>query len=84
MAATPLDLIHRLLVYPPATRLRAEDALKHPWFISEGGRDVKIPVLLPEGREISRHSLVDGLGGEYSEWHGKPLGHWLNVAFKRN
>jgi serine/threonine protein kinase len=28
-----LDLIRRFLVYPPASRLWAEDALRHPWFV---------------------------------------------------
>ncbi|KAH8094743.1 kinase-like protein [Cristinia sonorae] len=38
---SPVDLIYRLLVYPPEKRLRAEDALRHPWFTSE-------PLLLPD------------------------------------
>ncbi|KAF9479406.1 kinase-like protein [Pholiota conissans] len=35
-----LDLIHRFLVYPAGSRLRAEDALRHPWFAERlGGKD---------------------------------------------
>ncbi len=35
MANSPLDLIHRLLVYPPERRLQSADALNHPWFVSD-------------------------------------------------
>ncbi|EIW87347.1 kinase-like protein [Coniophora puteana RWD-64-598 SS2] len=42
-AATPLDLLHRLLVYEPSRRLCAHDALHHPWLADKTG------VLLPEG-----------------------------------
>jgi len=30
-AQSALDLIHRFLVYPPERRLKAADALQHPW-----------------------------------------------------
>ena len=91
MAATPLDLIHRLLVYPPEARIRAADALKHPWFISEGDDDddTQIPVLLPPERRVGLHfhlprsSTQAEVPGAVDEWHGKPLGHWLELAFKR-
>lgn len=43
---TPLDLIHRLLVYPPPRRSNADEALNHPWF--EG-------VLLPAGYPVERN-----------------------------
>ncbi|EJC98595.1 kinase-like protein [Fomitiporia mediterranea MF3/22] len=39
-AATPLDLIHRLLVYPPEDRLKAADAVEHPWFTTTREEDV--------------------------------------------
>lgn len=81
MAATPLDLIHRLLVYPPEARLRAADALRHPWFVGEG--DAIVPVLLPNRRGNTRHSSDKAVVGEISKWKGKPLSHWLDVALKR-
>lgn len=34
---SPLDLIHRFLVYEPARRLHPSDALRHPWFRAEPG-----------------------------------------------
>jgi len=41
MTSSPVDLIYRLLVYPPEQRLRADDALRHPWFASQ-------PLLMPD------------------------------------
>ncbi|KAG9313846.1 kinase-like protein [Chiua virens] len=35
--SSPLDLIHRFLVYEPARRLRPSEALGHPWFKAEPG-----------------------------------------------
>ncbi|KAI9511892.1 kinase-like protein [Russula earlei] len=32
---TALDLLHRLLVYPPDSRLRAAAALTHPWLLDD-------------------------------------------------
>lgn len=32
MEPTPLDLLSRFLVYPPENRLKAAQALSHPWF----------------------------------------------------
>ncbi|KAF8844244.1 kinase-like protein [Paxillus ammoniavirescens] len=43
MICSPLDLIHRFLVYEPSSRLRPTDALHHPWFTVEPG------LVLPEG-----------------------------------
>lgn len=43
MTCSPLDLIHRFLVYEPSSRLRPTDALRHPWFTVEPG------LVLPEG-----------------------------------
>ncbi|KAI6011970.1 kinase-like protein, partial [Pisolithus microcarpus] len=39
---SPLDLIHRFLVYEPSLRLHAQEALRHPWFVAEPG------LLLPQ------------------------------------
>ncbi|KAG1748815.1 kinase-like protein, partial [Suillus occidentalis] len=35
MSPTPVDLVHRFLVYEPSQRLRPSEALTHPWFTSE-------------------------------------------------
>lgn len=58
VAPSPLDLVNRFLVYPPERRLRAEDALKHPWL----SNDV---LLLPEG-----YTTATGV----STWQGRTLG----------
>ena len=88
MMATPVDLMHRLLVYPPETRITAAKALKHSWFVAEGGEDTKIPVLLPKDRRsgslLSPERDRKEVAGGVTSWNGKPLGHWLNVAFKRS
>ena len=42
---SPLDLLQRLLVYPPDQRLKAADALSHPWFRSGA-------LSLPEGYSL--------------------------------
>ena len=34
---SPLDLVHRFLVYEPARRLHSSEALCHPWFAAEPG-----------------------------------------------
>lgn len=44
LQCTPLDLVHRLLVYPPEGRMKASEALQHPWLVHG-------PLLLPEGHE---------------------------------
>ena len=66
-----LNLLQQFLVYPPGSRIRAEDALRHPWFTSE---DPKI--LLPKGysleNEYHHEKTVD-------EWQGKPLEEWLHL-----
>ena len=42
LSNSPIDLIYRLLVYPPEERLSAVDARQHPWFSST-------PLALPDG-----------------------------------
>ena len=73
---TPLDLIHRLLVYPPEDRLKANEVLEHPWFAETG--DGVVPLLLP-----ADHPRATESGGCWQmRWHEKDLGYWLDVAFK--
>jgi hypothetical protein len=71
-----LDLLHRFLVYPSDRRLRARDALKHPWFTSEP------PVLLPEDYPVMREKTG---AVEHAErlLQGKTLGEWLHEVFPR-
>ncbi|KAL5513666.1 hypothetical protein ACEPAH_4065 [Sanghuangporus vaninii] len=71
-AATPLDLIHRLLVYPPEDRLKAAAALKHPWFTSF---EEDIPLLLPIGKNGYEECEAK------IEWKGKDFGHWFRIAY---
>ena len=35
LGASALDLIEKLLVFPPYARLQAADALQHAWFTAE-------------------------------------------------
>jgi cyclin-dependent kinase 8/11 len=56
MEGSALDLVSRLLVYPSSRRLKAVDALSHPWF----GADVLLPeTYLYEGKPtvIEQRSL---------------------------
>ncbi|KAF8274302.1 kinase-like domain-containing protein [Lactarius quietus] len=39
--STAVDLLQRLLIYPPTSRFSAEGALSHPWLLSSG------PIVLP-------------------------------------
>ena len=67
---TPLDLIHRLLVYPPEDRLKAAAALKHPWFTGSGD----VPLLVrPENRDRDECNSK-------AEWKGKSLEDWFQTA----
>lgn len=61
---TALDLLSRLLVYPVSRRLKAADALLHPWF----GADL----LLPE-----QYPLKEKRG--ITELEGKSLGQWIQT-----
>ncbi|KAK7695125.1 hypothetical protein QCA50_002315 [Cerrena zonata] len=45
MVPSPLDLLQRFLVYPPDQRLKAVDALRHPWFRQDA-------LILPEGYSV--------------------------------
>jgi len=67
-----VDLISQFLVYPAASRLRAEDAMQHPWFISAGST-----LLLPKGYALARKT-EDLKNIAVYEWKGKTLGEWLH------
>ncbi|KAM6498866.1 CMGC/CDK protein kinase [Amanita muscaria] len=63
-----LDLICRLLVYPPGDRLIAQDALNHPWLTSND----EVPLLLPPDyvlRQEQKHLKSQVV----INWDGKSL-----------
>ena len=67
-----LNLLQQFLVYPSASRIRAEDALRHSWFTSEDSI-----MLLPKGYSLENNEyhhvkMVD-------EWQGKTLEEWLHL-----
>lgn len=73
MSPTPLDLVSRLLVYPPENRLKASLALSHPWFTGPAG------VLLPEDYQNATTSAARVLTAS----EGRPLGEWVEVLLGR-
>ncbi|KAI5119776.1 hypothetical protein M0805_009247 [Coniferiporia weirii] len=78
---SPLDLIHRLLVYPPGDRIKATSALKHPWFLSTSGTLPLPPADYPETKDATEDAPAER--SPQPLWHGKDLGHWLSIAFKQ-
>ena len=64
-----MDLIQRLLVYPPDSRIRAADALKHPWLSSNG------QLVLPRAALEGDFILADT--AEMRD--GKTAGEWLKL-----
>jgi hypothetical protein len=62
MEASALDLVYRFLVYPSFKRLKAADALLHPWFDDN--------LLLPEHYPLVEKRRVTDL-------EGVSLGHWI-------
>lgn len=72
MSPTPVDLIHRFLVYEPSRRIRPSKALTHPWFTSEP------PLLLPDDFP------APSIRGEASislSWGAKSLEEWLSDVY---
>ena len=67
---TPLDLLSRFLVYPPEKRLKAADALLHPWF--------RAGILLPEAFSTDAESQSGQNKQAMLEWEGKTLGQWIH------
>lgn len=66
---TALDLIHRLLVYPPDSRFRAADALKHPWLSGDA--------LLVLPQVVLASDSVPACAAEVRD--GRTAGEWLRV-----
>lgn len=73
MTPSPLDLLHRFLVYPESERLQASEALRHPWFIADP------PILLPVAYPAKNTLDPNNLGDHHLMvvWEGKTLGEWL-------
>jgi len=67
---TPLDLVHRFLVYPPDQRLSAFAALHHPWFSRDGEFPLLLPAEYPNG--VVTHSAT-------SAWEGRTLPDLLRI-----
>jgi len=66
---TAVDLLQRLLVYPPDSRLRATAALAHPWLLGDG------PLVLPRAALTS-----DGMPAHAAETRdGRTAGEWLKL-----
>jgi serine/threonine protein kinase len=66
---TAVDLIQRLLVYPPDSRFKAADALKHPWLLNDG------PLVLPQ-------AALEGsctLASTAETLDGRMAGEWLKL-----
>ncbi|KAH7886362.1 kinase-like protein [Phlebopus sp. FC_14] len=71
VASTPLDLLHRFLVYEPPRRLRPTDALHHPWFTATTASDQPGGmILLPEGYAAPSTSSANFI----FSWQNKSLG----------
>jgi len=64
-----VDLLQRLLVYPPESRFKAADAFMHPWLSSDA------PLVLP------RAALPSGDIPAYAAElrNGKSAGEWLKL-----
>lgn len=64
---TVVDLLQRLLVYPPELRVKAADALMHPWLTSDA------PIVLPRAVVLSEN--MPTYTAELR--NGKSAGEWL-------
>ena len=72
MLPTPFDLLHRLLVYPPANRIKASVALMHPWFLRSSG--LLLPAGYPAEDSMKREGIV------MNSWGGKTIGDLLRFC----
>jgi cell division cycle 2-like protein len=66
---TVADLLQRLLIYPPDLRLKAVEALRHPWLLGDG------PLVLPRSALASDNVLP--YAAEMRD--GRTAGEWLKV-----
>jgi cyclin-dependent kinase 8/11 len=67
---TPVDLIQRLLIYPPDSRFKAVDALKHPYLFDDG------PLVLPRAT-LARDNIIIACAADIRD--GRTAGEWLRT-----
>ncbi|KAF8633564.1 hypothetical protein AX15_001362 [Amanita polypyramis BW_CC] len=73
-----LDLISKLLVYPPENRLRAQEALSHPFLTFAG-----VPLLLPP--HYSLQAEQEHVKNQVAaEWEGRSLGDLIEQVLELN
>jgi hypothetical protein len=88
-AFQPLDLLSRFLVYPSSKRLKAADALLHPWFVSgldEVGLVLPVEYRQSQPKVDCSQDVSADVGNspplpqvKFSyEWGGKSLGECLS------
>jgi serine/threonine protein kinase len=66
---TAVDLLQRLLVYPPDSRFKAADALMHPWLLRDA------PLILPRATVMG-----DNMPAYTAELRdGRTAGGWLKL-----
>ena len=73
-APSPFDLLHRFLVYPPPDRIRAKDALRHPWFTAAD------PLVLLPANYLAAGAIDEGVNHVSFIWEGKTLEEWLRMS----
>lgn len=65
----PLDLIGRLLVYPPEKRMKMVDVIEHHWLVGSSSE----PLILPQDYPASEDQ------NQQIQWQGEHLGYWLRI-----
>ena len=66
LVPSAFDLVQRFLVYPQRERLKATDAMKHPWVSNNK------PLLLPPcGKDLISDAII--------EVEGKTLAHYIRA-----
>lgn len=66
---TVVDLLQRLLVYPPDLRFKVAEALVHPWLLSD------TPLVLPRAAAVGDN--MPAYSAELRD--GKTAGEWLKL-----
>ncbi|KIY43283.1 kinase-like protein, partial [Fistulina hepatica ATCC 64428] len=74
-APIALDLIYRLLVYPPDARISAQESLHHPWLLEH--QQLYLPETYPHN--IISSSYDDVNAKIVSSWSGRSIGDWLQL-----
>jgi cell division cycle 2-like protein len=67
-----IDLVSKLLVYPPESRLAAQEALSHP-FLNCDDEVLLLPLILPAG-----YPLHEDQRQARAEWEGLSLGELVD------